>query len=417
MSDAKRTLVIGAGAIGAACAYYLARSGWQVTIADRGAFGKGCSHGNCGLITPSHVLPLAAPGAITGALSAMLKRNSPFSIKPGFNLALWGWLLRFARRCTAGQMLASAHAIQALLNSSRSLFDDLMASEPFDCEWETRGMLLVFRSHEAMEHHVPTIELLRDTFHVEAIRHDGNSLVSLEPALKPGLAGGWHFPRDAQLRPDRLMSSWLHILKARGVEIRERCDITGFLGEAGTAHAATSTQGDLPASAFVVATGAWTPWLNRVLGCSIPIQPGKGYSITMRRPAKCPVIPLLFEEHRVGVTPMQSGYRLGSTMEFAGYDATLNPRRLALLREGAEPYLHEPYTDLVEEEWFGWRPMTPDSVPVIDRSPRFANVWIAAGHNMLGVSMSPATGKLLAELLEGRPPNLDVTPYAQNRFG
>jgi D-amino-acid dehydrogenase len=417
MSDAKRALVIGGGAIGAACAYYLSRSGWQVTIADRGQFGKGCSHANCGLITPSHVLPLPVPGAISGAMKAMLQRNSPFSIKPGFNFALWGWLLRFARNCTTEKMLASGHAIKALLNSSRSLFDALMATEPFDCEWETHGMLLVFRTLHAMEHHAPTVELLRDAFHVEAIRHDGASLVALEPALKPGLAGAWHFPRDAQLRPDRLMASWRRILNARGVEIREGCDITGFTGDAGRASAASSNQGDLPANAFVVATGAWTPGLNRALGCRIPIQPGKGYSVTMPRPAKCPVIPLLFEEHRVGVTPMQSGYRLGSTMEFAGYDATLNPRRLALLREGAEPYLHEPYTEPVEEEWFGWRPMTPDSVPVIDRSPRYDNVWLAAGHNMLGVSMSPATGKLIAELLDGRPPHVNVAPYAQSRFG
>jgi D-amino-acid dehydrogenase len=157
--------------------------------------------------------------------------------------------------------------------------------------------------------------------------------------------------------------------------------------------------------------------LNRALGCRIPIQPGKGYSITMPRPARCPAIPLLFEEHRVGVTPMQTGYRLGSTMEFAGYDTTLNPRRLALLREGASHYLHEPYTEPIEEEWYGWRPMTPDSVPIIDRSSTYENVLIAAGHNMLGVSMSPATGKLVAELLGGSVPHLDAAPYRLSRFG
>src|SRR5262249_42489886 len=128
------------------------------------------------------------------------------------------------------------------------------------------------------------------------------------------------------------------------------------------------------------------------------------------------VLPLMFEEHRVAATPMQSGYRLGSTMEFAGYDATLNRRRLDLLREGARHYLQEPSCDPVEEEWFGWRPMTPDSLPIIDRSPAYGNVLIAAGHNMLGLSMSPATGKLVAELLDERPPHLDPTPYAVRRF-
>ena len=397
----KRVVIIGGGVIGASCAYYLARSGWTVTIVERGAFGMGCSHGNCGLITPSHVLPLAAPGAITGALRAMLSRNAAFSIKPRLDLALWGWLLRFARRCTRRKMLQAGHAIQALLQSSRSLYDELMATEPFDCEWETRGMLLVFRTAAAMEHHVPIVKLLRDTFNTPAVRYDGDALVALEPALKPGLAGAWHYPSDAQLRPDRLMTSWQRILHAHGVEIREGCVVTGIAGKAGTAHAALTTIGELPATAFVVAAGALTPRLGRALGCRIPIQPGKGYSITMPRPAKCPVIPMIFEEHRVGVTPMQSGYRLGSTMEFAGYDTTLNPRRLALLRDGAQHYLQEPYTELIEEEWYGWRPMTPDSVPVIDRSVAYANVLVAAGQNMLGVvDARRRTGKLVAELLD-----------------
>jgi D-amino-acid dehydrogenase len=148
----------------------------------------------------------------------------------------------------------------------------------------------------------------------------------------------------------------------------------------------------------------------------VPIQPGKGYSITMARPARCPTIPLIFDEHRVAVTPMRSGYRLGSTMEFAGYDTSLNRARLNLLREAARHYLHEPLGEPVLEEWYGWRPMTYDGKPIIDRSPALGNVWIAAGHNMLGLSMAPATGRLVAELLDGRPPHIDPAPYSVKRF-
>ena len=145
----------------------------------------------------------------------------------------------------------------------------------------------------------------------------------------------------------------------------------------------------------------WTPLLNEQLGCRVPIQPGKGYSLTMPRPPACPKIPLIFPETRVAVTPFQSGYRLGSTMEFAGYDESIRPERLQLLKDGATGYLHEPYCEPVLEEWFGWRPMTYDSLPIIDRSPKYENVIIAAGHNMLGLSMAPATGKLVAELAAG----------------
>jgi D-amino-acid dehydrogenase len=148
----------------------------------------------------------------------------------------------------------------------------------------------------------------------------------------------------------------------------------------------------------------------------VPIQPGKGYSLTMPRPAACPKIPLIFPETRVAVTPFQSGYRLGSTMEFAGYDESIRPQRLQLLKDGVTDYLREPFCDPVQEEWFGWRPMTYDSVPIIDRSPKYENVVIAAGHNMLGLSMATATGKLVAEIIESRAPHIDPGPYRASRF-
>jgi D-amino-acid dehydrogenase len=313
-------------------------------------------------------------------------------------------------------MLAAGEAIQALLASSRRLYDELMRTEGLACEWEARGLLFAFRERAALEHYGETVQLVREHFGLNPKRYDGDGLAALEPALKPGLAGGWHYDTDAHLRPDRLMTSWRRLLESRGVEVREGCAVTAWEPERGRARAVVTSQGQLTADAFVVATGAWTPLLNRQLGCKVPIQPGKGYSITMPRPAKCPAIPLIFEEHRVAVTPMHSGYRLGSTMEFAGYDTTLKRQRLDLLRAGASHYLQEPWCDPVEEEWYGWRPMTPDSVPIIDRSPVLANVWMAAGHNMLGLSMAPATGKLIAELLGDATLHLDPRPYGVGRF-
>ena len=397
--------------------YHLSRAGWQVTILEKGRFGQGCSHANCGFVCPSHVLPLAGPGAVGMAFRSLFQRDAPFRIKPRIDLGLWKWLFHFARRCNRQDMVQTGHAIQALLNSSRRLYDELLQTEPLDCEWQTRGLLFVFQSQQAMEHNVEVDRLLREEFHVASVRYDRDALTELEPALKPGLAGGWLYPADAHLRPDRLLISWRKVLEARGVAIREDCEVRGFLGETGRARALATSQGELPAEAFVVATGAWTPLLTRELGCQVPIQPGKGYSITMPRPGRCPVYPMIFEEHRVAVTPFASGYRLGSTMEFAGYDSTINPRRLAILRQGASHYLHEPHCNPVEEEWYGWRPMTYDSKPIIDRSPALGNVIVAAGHNMLGLSMAPATGKLVAEMLGGGPAHVDLAPYALARFG
>lgn len=409
-------IVIGGGVVGACSAHYLAAAGNRVTILDRGRFGRGASHANCGYVCPSHVLPFAGPGAVWSTLKTLFQRNSPLKVCPRTVLANLGWFLGFQRRCNERDMLAAGTAIQSLLRSSRTLFDELIATEKLDCEWEQKGLLFVFRTQKEFEHYQHTDELLHERFNMGAKRLDADSLLQLEPALLPGNAGGFHYTGDAHLRPDRLMSELKRVLLAKGVEIVENCEVTGFVRENGKAKAVSGPTREFSADHFVVATGAWTPLLNREMGCRVPIQPGKGYSITMPRPAVCPTIPLIFEEHRVAITPFQSGYRIGSTMEFAGYDETMNRSRLSLLTDAAKHYLREPLAEPVQEEWWGWRPMTFDSLPIIARSPAMSNVLIAAGHNMLGLSMAPATGKLVSELLGEVQPHLDVGPYSLNRF-
>jgi D-amino-acid dehydrogenase len=258
--------------------------------------------------------------------------------------------------------------------------------------------------------------LMSESFQCVAQRFSGDALTELEPALRPELAGGWFYHDDAHLRPDKLMQAWRRVLEAGGVTVRENCGFQSFRSRNGKVLAAVTACGDFAAEHFIVATGAWTPLLNDELGCRIPIQPGKGYSLTMPRPATCPKIPLVFPETRVAVTPFQSGYRLGSTMEFAGYDESIRPERIQLLKDGATEYLIEPYCEPVLEKWFGWRPMTYDSMPIIDRSPKYENITIASGHNMLGLSMAAATGKLVAELVHGVKPHIDPAPYRASRF-
>jgi len=212
------------------------------------------------------------------------------------------------------------------------------------------------------------------------------------------------------------MEAWKRRLEERGVVIRENCELKGIVREHGKAKAARTSSGEMAADGFVVATGAWTPLLSSELGCRLPIQPGKGYSMTMKRPNICPRIPLIFPETKVAVTPMQSGYRLGSMMEFVGYDESLRPERLELLKRGAEGFLKESYTEEVEEHWFGWRPMTFDGVPIIDFAPAMGNVVIAAEHNMIGISTGPGTGRMVAEMMSGGSTFIDRRPYLLARF-
>lgn len=417
--DKDRVVVVGGGVIGGLCGWYLSQAGHPVTIVDRGRFAGACSHGNCGYISPSHVLPLTAPGAIARSLKSMLlgPARSPFYIRPRINLDLWRWLWRFARRCNRRDMLAAAETLHALLQSSAGLYEELIEGEHLNCEWERRGLIFVYRTVREWEHYAETNRITSERFGLNAEMWDRQTLEAREPALRPGLAGGWYFAVDSHLRPDLLMSELRQKLEARGVTIVEQCEVTGFRREGSSARAVQTSAGEIVGGRFVIAAGALTPLLNQAMGCRIPIQPGKGYSLTMPRPAICPVYPMIFEEDRVAITPMRSAYRIGSTMEFAGYDTSINPRRLKLLTDGASLYLREPAATPVLETWYGWRPMTWDSLPYIDRIPSVNNGWIAAGHNMLGLSLGAVTGKLVAELVDGLPPHIDIRPLSVARAG
>jgi D-amino-acid dehydrogenase len=412
-----KVIVVGGGIIGVNCAWYLTKAGWDVTVIDKGRIGAACSGGNCGLICPSHVLPLTEPGAFKEAAKALVQPNSPFRIRPSLDPALWSWLWNFAKRCRHGTMIQNAHAIQALLASALVEYKGLVQEEGVECEWQECGLMFAYQSESHWNDYDKTNELLTEIFDEPARKLDAAATIALEPALKADIAGSWYYEHDAHLRPDRLIESMRSKLESLGTEFIEDCELKAIVGNGREANRISTTQGTLDADLFLFASGAWTPQLHAHLGCTIPIQPGKGYSITMPRPASCPKIPLIFPEHRVAVTPMQSGYRLGSIMEFAGYDESIPKSRLDLLRTGAEPYLKEPTCEPEISTWFGWRPMTYDSVPVIDCSPKWANGWIATGHNMLGLSMAPSTGRLVSELICGQTPHLDPEPYRLSRFG
>lgn len=414
MSD--RVVVIGGGVIGAMSAWNLSQAGCDVTIVERDQFGAACSHGNCGYVSPSHILPLTRPGQVKATLRELMKRNSTFAVKPRFSRDSLSWFWKFARRCNQRDMMEAAAGRHEMLQSSKRLYQQLILEEGIHCEWKEVGILFVFDTPQGFEHYRSTEKMLRDEFGVGATPYDGDQLIEIEPALKSGLGGAWHYEDDCHLRPDKLMDSLRAKLEQRGVTFLEQTSVDRFIRENGNARAIESGGQEIEADKFVVATGAWTPFLNKHLGCKIPIEPGKGYSLTMPTPVRMPKFPIIFEDAHVAITPMETKYRIGSTMEFVGYDTSINPKRLQLLKTAAEKYLHDPYCDPIEEEWYGWRPMTWDGKPIIDRSPAMKNVWIAAGHNMLGISMATGTGRLVRELMLDENPHVDAKHFSIARF-
>ncbi len=414
--QADSAVVVGAGIVGIACAHYLAKAGLRVTVIDKGTIAGACSHANCGYICPSHVPPLTEPGAIGVALKSLGNPRAPFRIKPRFSPALWHWMWQFARRCTHRQMLLAGRHLQAILDASMAEYRRLIPEYGLACEWKDDGLLYVLQTERGMEHFAETDRMLTEHFGVAARRIDGAELPALEPSLKPGLAGAFHYPHDASVRPDLLNQRWAARLSEGGVEFLEGCDLQAVRTSANQIAALITSQGEVQADRYVFAMGAWSARWSAELQCRIPIQPGKGYSVTMSRPEPCPRYPILFPEHKVGVSPFENGLRLGSMMEFAGYDTSIPTDRIDQLRDSARPYLVTPVDGEALETWYGWRPMTWDSLPIIGPAPRLKNAFLATGHNMLGLSLAPATGRLIAEMVTGEDACLDAAPYSPARF-
>ena len=411
----KKVIIIGGGVIGAFTAYFLLQKGWQVTILEKGRFGSGSSEGNCGLIVPNHVFPLNSYGNLLKAFRGVLTRDAPLHVKPRLDPGLFQWFVRFALKCGQKDVLFSARGRHALLQSSWNLYPAIVENEGLDCDWEQSGSLHAFQSSREWRVSAGEDAALRK-FNIAAERLDRDRLLRLEPSLDPGLCGGWHYPQTADLCPEKLLAAMRGLLERKGSVVLENTLVTGFDASGQNAVSVRTTETRLAADMFVVAAGAWAPRLQKDLGCRIPIQPGKGYSITLAGSGGVPALPCFFEEKSVVATPWTDAFRLGGTMEFAGFDDSLDSRRLAALSNGARQYLEDPSLGGIEKEWCGFRPMTYDGLPVIDWSPQLHNVIVSAGHNMLGLSMGPGTGRLVAEMINRETPHVDLWPYSLKRF-
>ena len=417
MNQHDDVIVIGGGVAGLASALALLQSGRGVRVIDAGVVGRGASHGNCGTITPSHAPPLAGPGMMLKAMKWMLTPDAPLYVKPTFDPLLWRWLIGFAARCNPRDWEASARAKSTLLNDSRARLVDWVRDYGLACEFVESGEDYVYRDRRGFADGQHEIPLLRELgIDVELI--DGSAYEALEPAVKPGVAGAIRFSGDASLRPDRFLAELARAVRERGGNIIEHCALQS-LEETTDGVIARTAHGEMRAGAAVLALGAWSPRLSDAVG--LPwmkrvIQPGKGYSITYDRPALVPKRPLILKERSVCVSHWPQGFRLGSTMEFSGFDDSLNVRRLAALERGAREYLHTPYGAHVQERWYGWRPMCRDDVPLIGVAPGKRRTWLATGHGMMGVGMSTGTGQLIADLIAGRDPAFDPAPFRPERF-
>ncbi|HVJ10886.1 MAG TPA: FAD-dependent oxidoreductase [Burkholderiales bacterium] len=408
--------VVGGGVIGLCTALYCARRGWRVTVIERnGAERDGCSYQNGGMVVPSHFVPLAAPGMVALGLRMMWNPASPFYIKPRASLGLADWALKFWRASSAEHVRRAAPLLRDLTLASRDCYEEL-AAEADDFGFVKSGMLLLCKTPHVLEEEAATAEYARE-LGIAADVLDAAGVAALEPGIRMDVAGGVHYPLDCRLAPDRLMASLQRRLAASGVKFLWNTSVDGFIAN-GRIRAARTPKGEVEADEFVVSSGSWSPTLMRGLGVKLPMQAGKGYSLTLPHTNGTPRMGAILAEARMAVTPIGGALRFGGTMELAGLNEDINPIRVRGIIDAVPRY----YPDIRREDfdgvqpWRGLRPCTPDGLPYLGRPASVPNLVVAAGYAMLGVSLGPITGRLAAGMLSGEKPELDISLLSPNRY-
>ncbi len=418
MSATQHVVVCGAGIIGLSCAYYLRQRGHDVTVIDRNAEDRdGCSFGNAGMIVPSHFIPLAAPGMTKLALKWMLDGKSPFYIRPRLSADLIGWGLKFMRAANASHVDRCAPIIRDLSLASRALYEQLSAIGTDDFGLTKRGLLMLCRTEHAL-HEEAQIITRAQQLGLPAEIVSPEKAAALDPGVRMSIAGAIYFPLDAHLTPARLMRKLLNLCQTSGVKFIWETPITGWRVEKNRVVAAQADNGELTADQFVLAGGSWSPETVRDLGIQIPMQAGKGYSLTVKNPRQLPKLCSIFTEARVAVTPMDGTLRVGGTMEISGMDESVQLNRVAGIVESVPRYFTDfKTTDFREPPvWRGLRPCAPDGMPYLGRFKKFPNLTAATGHAMMGLSLGPITGQLVAEIISDEKPSIDLTLLSPNRY-
>jgi D-amino-acid dehydrogenase len=412
----KHIVIIGGGVIGLSAAAECARRGHRVTVIERAPEQRGASLGNAGMIVPSHFIPLAAPGVVALGLKWMWNPESPFYVKPRLSWELAAWALRFWRASTRAHVERSAPLLRDLHLASREAYARL-AEEGEDFGLVQKGLLMLCKTQRALDEEAHTAAKARE-LGVPAEVLDARQAAALDPGVTMDITGAVYFPKDCHLQPDRYVATLLRRLRAAGSELVDGVEVIGWRKDGARLAAVRTTQGEIAGDEFILTGGAWSSGLIRELGLRLPMQAGKGYSVTVPQPVELPQLCSIFTEARVAVTPMGGALRFGGTMEIAGLNEDINPRRVAGILKAVPQYFPKFRPEHFEgvEPWRGLRPCSPDGLPYLGRTRPAPNLIIATGHAMMGLSLAPVTGELAAQLVDGGPPRFDLKLLAPDRY-
>ena len=413
----KNVAVIGGGIIGLSSAYYLHKAGHQVTVFDEGNILNNCSNGNAGMVVPSHIVPLAAPGMIAKGVRWMFNSKSPFYVKPRLNSGLIRWGMKFYSSATESHVKKSIPVLKEISLLSKSLYQQWASEASFDFGYSEKGLLMLYRSKETEKEEHEAAEVANKNG-IEARVLALSEIQKLEPDIRISARGAIYFPGDAHLIPNLLMQNLSSYLKENGVDIRTGNKVEGFIFDQKKIKGLVVNGTQDSFDEYVLACGAWSGLYSAKLKLDLPMQGGKGYSFNVKDTRTKIQIPTLLLEGRVAVTPMDNATRFGGTMEINGTDLSINMKRVQGIVETIPKYYPDLSIPLPEtkEVWRGLRPCSPDGLPYIGRSKSLSNLVIATGHSMMGLSLGPATGLLVSEIISDKRTSMSLDTFDPERF-
>ena len=412
-----KAIIIGGGVIGLFSAYYLHKSGWDVEVLEQGDLSDNCSHGNAGMVTPSHFVPLASPGMVEQGIRWMFDSKSPFYVKPSLNADLVGWGLKFVKSATKKHVERSAGGLRDIALFSRDLYHEFEKDAAFDFGLTDNGILMLFKSPKVEEEELHLVEKATN-LGLDAQYLTPAECRKLQPDIELDILGAVHYHCDSHMYPNKLMKGLVKYLETAGVKINRNTEVTKISHDGNKITAVTTKDKDYRGDAYLVAGGSWSPAIAKMAGIKIPLMPGKGYSFMVDNPAKKMTIPSILCEARVAITPMNGSIRFGGTMEIGKINDKVNMNRVKGIVESVPKYFPDFKLPVPDQKnvWFGFRPCSPDGLPYIGMSGKYNNLAIATGHAMIGLALGPATGKLIAEALNGEKSSMDTSIFAPGRF-
>ena len=411
----KKIVVIGGGIIGLCSAYYLEKEGHQVTVVDQSNMDGGASYVNAGYLSPSHIIPISAPGVMKQGFRWMFDPSSPLYIKLRLDPDFLKWTYAFNKSCNANHVKKAIPAIKDLALFSQEMYDDIKANEHFNFHYQKAGLLMLCQTEKALQAEIKMAELAtKEGLEVRVVDHE--DLKKLEPDVRLDAIGGTYYKCDSHTTPHEFMNEMKQYLKSKNVAIYPNEKVTDLKIKDQNISTVITSSHTFSADEVVLAAGSWSSYLSKKVGINLLLQAGKGYRIDTERPTGVR-LPSLLVESKVGVTPMNGFTRFAGTMELAGINDRINKVRVNAIASAVHNYY--PKITITEAEKqdvaSGLRPVSPDGLAYIGKSSKCKNLTLATGHAMMGWSMGPGTGKLVSELISGKTPSVSMEMFDPDR--